>query len=128
MKAVLIPTLVMAVIPKKGFALWLQQLIDVLEIQLPPGAKKPEASDLFQNCPLFLVPDFEDEASFQQYIEDHYKAILINSLYLWCQDARFWPKEFPEHFTLEIFKDYFDIELHSRFYTLPAEVKIRYTP
>lgn len=114
----LIPSLVLAVIPKKGFISWLQQLIATLEIQLPANEKKLDEIDLHRNCPLFLLPFFTDSNETQKFIEDNYKAIFINSLYLWFEDTRFWPKEIPDKMTYALFKEYFDLELHSRFYDL----------
>ena len=116
--AVLIPALVLAVIPKPAFINWLNQLITTLEIQLPSGVKKPEETDLYMDCLLFMVPPFKDTADYQKFIQDHYQALFANSLYAWCQDVRFWPKDVTATVTMEMFNDYFDLELHSRFYDL----------
>lgn len=117
----LIPTPTMAVVPKKAFADWLAQTIRLLEIQLPPAFMQPNEKDLYANCALFLVPPFADNQACEKYIADHYKAIFVNCLYMWCQDHRFWPQDCKDNLTLELFNSYFYIELHSRFYALPSE-------
>lgn len=124
----IIPTMTMAVVPQKKFAEWLSQLIDILEIQLPRGATKPNDADLYMNCPLFIVPTFKNPHELEKYLDDHYKAIFINCLHMWCEDTRFWPQDFKEGLSRELFDQYFKVEIHSHFCELKAEMNARMKP
>jgi hypothetical protein len=118
----------MAVIPQKNFSNWLSQLVRVLEIEVPVSVENLTEDELYMNCALFMVPAFDSNEACNAYINEHYKAIFINCLYMWCQDNRFWPNDFKEKLTLDIFKQYFQIELHSRFYAMSSEISRKDQP
>ncbi len=119
-----VPMLVIVAIPQEAFRVWLKQLLLSLDITLPADTPEPDVIDLYLDSPLFLIPPQPDAEALNQYIQDHYKTIFINNLYLWCQDSDLWPKEFANNFTYEEFSKFFKLEIHSRLYNFPLNAKV----
>ena len=86
--------------PRAPFLEWLESLPDWdLDITL---------EDLRSDCTVFLIPELDDEDAIK-YIEDMHKEIFEYELDSWHRDESLW----PEKRTLKLFREWFDIELHS---------------
>lgn len=110
------PTYAVAVIPKKAFITWLESVVQILQIHLPRNVSMPDENDFYSDCPLFLMPPFTDPAELESYIAKNYRKIFVNCLVYWCEDMRLWPAKKPEDLTIEMFREFFDLEMHSTVY------------
>ena len=57
---------------------------------------------------VYLIPNFENEAEAWETLNEVYSTIFDNELFGWHTDAETWPQER----TLEMFKKWFNVELH----------------
>jgi hypothetical protein len=108
---------VLAVVPKKGFFDLLTNTMEAEEIDTDGLEKSFDKIDVYTNCPLYLIPPFEDTEQFNDFIKRHYEDLLKHSISRFIPDQRYWPKEL----TFELFNDYFDIEYHSRIFNLSSQ-------
>ncbi len=60
-------------------------------------------------CLVLLTPDFDFVSDSRRYVEQHFRQVFELELGGWFQDPALWPKPL----TLRLFREWFDIELHS---------------
>lgn len=106
---------VIAVIPKKGFELWLREAINFLE----ESVEEFSLEDLADEALLYVIPTPIDLEECSKFVKDHYLELFQFSLNFWCADKRLWPKKLSYQF----FNDFFSIEFHSRLYSLLENTK-----
>lgn len=107
----------LVVIPKKDFFNWLIQSMEYAEIDTEGLEKSFDKIDVYTDCLVFLIPLFKDKEQFDNFIEKQYEEIFKNTLFKFIPDQRFWPK----NLNLELFKQYFDVELHTRVANLSSK-------
>ncbi|MFM9862142.1 MAG: hypothetical protein ACKVRO_00925 [Micropepsaceae bacterium] len=66
---------------------------------------------------VYLLPDLADEGDIDEMIAGAFGIIFENELESWCVDEAKWPK--PR--TLDMFKAWFTIEVHSIIHDLAAD-------
>jgi hypothetical protein len=88
--------------PKQIFMDWLVRCID----PLPEGMTLDE---LRKDATALLIPEFDDEESAFQFIYSNYDELFERELEDWIGDESLW----PSGRTLKLFKEWFDIEIHS---------------
>lgn len=69
-------------------------------------------NDIRSDCTVLLLPTFTNEIQAEAYILDIYQIIFTHELQTWYEDENLWPKEL----TIELFLQWFDIEIHSMVY------------
>jgi len=65
--------------------------------------------ELREDCTAILIPEFVSKGEAIEYIEGMYEKIFESELESWMRDTKNWPKER----NLEIFREWFDVEIHS---------------
>ncbi|MBN3003892.1 hypothetical protein HNO92_002588 [Chromobacterium alkanivorans] len=88
--------------PLAPFHAWLQAL---------PGGLDEEISlaHLGQDCNALLIPAAEDYADAQAFVHERYQQLFQAELADWCDDDSLWPEEL----SLELFQQWFAVEIHS---------------
>jgi hypothetical protein len=89
---------VLIVRPKQPYIDWAAQLDDSGVVPDPEGEKT-----------VYLIPEFESEEEAWEILEDVYAEVFERELDEWHTDESAW----PQNRTFEVFKEWFDIELHS---------------
>lgn len=88
--------------PNQPFLDWLAEVPDPEPLELTLG-------DLRHDCTALLIPDFDDEADALGYIYASFEELFEMELDAWYNDESLWPADR----TLEMFEEWFDIEIHS---------------
>ena len=88
--------------PKKPFLDWLHQGPDAEPMEL-------SLEDLHRDCTVLLIPDFDDETAALAYVHGRFRELFEVELGSWFTDPAMWPAKL----SLELFKEWFDLELHS---------------
>ncbi|MHB1300427.1 MAG: hypothetical protein ACYCY8_06110 [Burkholderiales bacterium] len=88
--------------PKQQFLDWLTGVLD----PVPEGMTLDE---LRRDATAILIPEFDDEESALQFVYSNYDELFERELEDWVGDERTWPSAR----TLKLFKEWFDIEIHS---------------
>lgn len=88
--------------PKQQFLDWLTGVLD----PVPEGMTLDE---LRRDATAILIPEFDDEESALQFVYSNYDELFERELEDWVGDERTW----PSGRTLKLFKEWFDIEIHS---------------
>ncbi len=88
----------------KPTAPFLQWLVSVSEDY--PGLTLEEMQS---DCVSILLPEFDHREEVTGYIEDMYRGFFEMELDAWCQDKSLWPKTR----NLDVFRQWFDVEVHS---------------
>ncbi len=96
--------------PTQAFLDWVLELPD-------PEPMELTLEDLRHDCTALLIPDFDDETGALEFIYDYYEELFEIELDAWYSDESLWPAER----TLEMFQDWFDIEIHSMVTDLAEE-------
>ena len=87
--------------PKQQFLDWLMTCIDpVPEITL---------EELRRDATALLIPECDDEESALQFVYSNFSELFERELEDWVVDEGLW----PAGRTLKLFKEWFDIEVHS---------------
>jgi len=73
--------------------------------------------ELRKDCTALLIPICDDEEQATQFIADIFGGLFTNELASWNTDETSW----PEHRTLEMFFEWFDLEFHSLVFDLVPE-------
>lgn len=89
---------VLIVRPKQPFLDWAAQLDD--------SGLVPEVTG---EQTVYLVPEFEDDAEVQHVLKRIFAEVFERELFGWHTDETAWPK----HRTFAMFRQWFQIELHS---------------
>ena len=101
-------TLVMLV-PRQPFLNWLNDA--------DPTEEPLSAEDLRDDCNVFLIPQFNDAVDSMKWIEKRWSMLFEHMLLEWIVDETMW----PENRTLEMFREWFDIETHTMVWDLAGE-------
>jgi hypothetical protein len=89
---------VVIVRPKRPYLDWAAGLDDSETVPDPTGEQT-----------VYLIPSYEDAETAFEFLETLHPAIFENELYGWHTDEAAWPR--GRNFAM--FKDWFEIELHS---------------
>jgi hypothetical protein len=89
---------VLIVRPKQPYIDWAAQVDDSGVVPDPEGEKT-----------VYLIPEFESDEEGWEILEDVYAEVFERELDEWHTDESAW----PQNRTFEVFKKWFDIELHS---------------
>jgi hypothetical protein len=84
--------------PKQPYLDWAMSLDDS---GLAPDPKGEQT--------VYLIPEYWDDDEAWQMLEQIYPSIFEHELHGWCTDEKMWPS--PRTFAM--FKEWFEIELHS---------------
>jgi hypothetical protein len=77
---------------------------------MPDWNLKLTLNDLREaECTALLIPDFAYLDHAREYVESMHKAIFEVELQGWYLEQKHWPK----HRSLKMFREWFDVELHS---------------
>lgn len=98
-------TLVLLV-PRQPFLDWLNEA--------DPTEDPLSAEDLRDDSNAFLIPQFNDAADSMKWIEKRWEMFFEHMLLEWLADESMW----PENRTLEMFREWFDIETHTMVWDL----------
>ena len=101
-------TLVMLV-PRQPFLDWLNDA--------DPTEEPLTAEELRDDCNVFLIPQFNDAVDSMKWIEKRWSMLFEHMLLEWVVDETMW----PENRTLEMFREWFDIETHTMVWDLAGE-------
>ncbi len=86
--------------PKQPFFDWFKSLPD-------PTNLTPE--ECCEDATVYLIPDFEDDEERESIVKEFYGALFKEVLLGWWTH----PKDWPQERTLEVFHEWFTLELHS---------------
>ena len=89
---------VLIVRPKQPYLDWAAELDDSGVLPDPQGEQT-----------VYLIPSFEDDDEAWEILEEFYPTVFESELYSWDTDPASWP---PDR-DFELFRQWFDIELHS---------------
>ena len=101
-------TLVMLV-PQLPFFEWLNEI--------DPTEEPLTAEDLREDSNVFLIPQFNDSVDSIKWIEKRWSALFEHMLLEWMVDETMW----PENRTLQMFREWFEIETHTMVWDLARE-------
>ncbi len=87
--------------PRQPYLDWAQQLAD------PPD--RLSLADLRRDCTAILLPEWDDPADAEAFIQDMFADVFAMELDAWHRDPQAW----PAHRSYQIFREWFDVELHS---------------
>ena len=94
-------------VPSEEFLRWIESC---------PGSETVTSRDNFQREPTaYLIPEIGDEPG--QYVQRHYKRMLIEELTGWSTDEADWPKDL----SFRAFRSMFDIHVTSMVFDLASE-------
>ena len=99
----------MLLIPKKPFLDWLNNV--------DPADEPLTLENLCDDSNVFLIPQFNDDADTYKWIEKHWDVLLDHMLLEWMVDETTW----PENRSLAMFREWFDIEIHTMAWDLAKE-------
>jgi len=100
------------IIPKKPFYDWLNSI--------EPGEGTDEEASEDKDNTVYLIPDFDEQFEIEAYLKKICQRIFKNELASWYTDESLW----PENRTWDIFKEWFDIEMHTVLYdTLDDDIE-----
>ncbi len=85
-----------------------QPLLDWLESQ-PGWDLDISLEELGTDRPVLLIPGYASPEQAMSYVERNHKAIFELELFGWYTDESIWPKKR----TLSVFREWFDVEIHS---------------
>jgi hypothetical protein len=92
---------VVLLVPKQPFLDWLNGV--------DPDDQALTAEDLREDNEVFLIPQFSDNADSEKWIEKRWSYLFEHMLMGWIDDEALWPQDR----TLEMFRAWFDIEIHT---------------
>lgn len=73
--------------------------------------------DLRNDNEVFLIPQFSDNSDSVKWIEKRWNSLFEHMLMGWIEDELVWPQDR----SLEMFREWFDIEIHSMAWDLSDE-------
>ncbi len=100
---------VLLLIPKEPFLNWLNDV--------DPADEPLTLEYVCDDCNVFLIPQFNDEADSYKWIEKHWSVLFEHMLLEWMIDETTW----PENRTLAMFRAWFDIEIHTMAWDLAKQ-------
>ena len=100
---------VVLLLPKQPFLEWLNDA--------DPTDAALTAEDLHDDSNVFLIPQFNDGLDSMKWIEKRWSVLFEHMLLEWIVDETMW----PENRTLEMFREWFDVEIHTMAWDLSDE-------
>ena len=95
--------------PKQPFLDWLNNV--------DPDDQALTVEDLRDDNEVFLIPQFSDNSDSEKWVEKRWSFLFEHMLMGWIDDEALWPQDR----TLEMFRDWFDIEIHTMAWDLSDE-------
>ena len=95
---------------KQPFLAWLQSAD-------PTPGTVWTLEELREDNDTFLIPQFDDPSDSVKWIESRWRALFDSILIDWLTDESLWPK----NRTLKMFREWFDIKVHSMVWDLAEE-------
>ena len=96
-------------VPQMPFLEWLNEA--------DPTEEPLTAEDLREDSNVFLIPQFDDAVDSMKWIEERWSELFEHMLVEWMVDETMW----PENRTLQMFRDWFEIEIHTMVWDLARE-------
>jgi hypothetical protein len=95
--------------PKQPFLDWLNNV--------DPDDEALSVEDLRDDNEVFLTPQFNDNSDSEKWVEKRWSFLFEHMLMGWIDDEAMWPQDR----TLEMFREWFDIEIHTMAWDLSDE-------
>lgn len=95
--------------PKQPFLDWL----NIVE----PDEEPLTLEDLREDNEVFLIPQYNDDSDSEKWIEARWSFLFEHMLMGWVDEEILWPQDR----TLEMFREWFDIEIHTMAWDLSDE-------
>lgn len=87
--------------PKQPFLDWLNSV--------DPDEEALTVEDLRDDNEVFLIPQYNDNTDSEKWVEMRWGFLFEHMLLGWVDDEALWPQDR----TLEMFREWFDIEIHT---------------
>lgn len=100
---------VVLLVPKQPFLDWLNNV--------DPDDQTLTVEDLRDDNEVFLIPQFADNSDSEKWVEKRWSFLFEHMLMGWIDDEAMWPQDR----TLDIFREWFDIEIHTMAWDLSDE-------
>jgi hypothetical protein len=94
-----------------------QPFLDWLHSADPTPALTWTLEDLHNDNDTFLIPQFDDPRDSVKWVEKRWRSLFDSILVDWLADDALWPKKR----TLKLFREWFDIQIHSLVWDLANE-------
>jgi len=95
--------------PKTDFLDWLNDV--------DPDDQALTLEDLREDNEVFLIPQFNDNTDSAKWVETRWEFLFEHMLLGWVEDESLW----PQNRTLDMFKEWFDIEVHTMAWDLSTD-------
>lgn len=100
---------VVLLVPREAFLEWLNDA--------DPTDEPLTMEDLRDDSNVFLIPQFSDDMDSMKWIEKRWNVLFEHMLLEWMVDETMW----PENITLEMFREWFEVEIHTMAWDLAKE-------
>jgi hypothetical protein len=100
---------IVLLVPKLPFLEWLNDA--------EPAEQALTMEDLCEDNEAFLIPQLNDEQDSTRWVEKRWSILFEHMLEEWVVDETLWPQQR----TLELFREWFDIEIHTLAWDLADE-------
>lgn len=95
--------------PKQPFLDWLNDV--------DPDDEPLTVEDVRDDNEVFLIPQFNDNSDSEKWMEMRWSFLFEHMLMGWIDDEGMWPQDR----TLDMFREWFDIEIHTMAWDLSDE-------
>lgn len=95
--------------PKQPFLDWLNNV--------DPDDQALTVDDLRDDNEVFLIPQFNDNSDSEKWVETRWSFLFEHMLMGWVDEDTLWPQDR----TLEMFREWFNIEIHTMAWDLSDE-------
>lgn len=95
--------------PKQPFLDWLNNV--------DPDDESLTVDDLRDDNEVFLIPQYNDNTDSEKWVEMRWGFLFEHMLMGWVDDEALWPQDR----TLEMFREWFEIEIHTMAWDLSDE-------
>jgi hypothetical protein len=92
---------VVLLVPRQPFLDWLNNV--------DPDDQTLTVDDLRDDNEVFLIPQLSDNSDSEKWVEKRWEFLFEHMLMGWVEDEMAWPQDR----TLAMFRDWFDIEIHT---------------
>ena len=100
---------VVLLVPKQPFLDWLNNV--------DPDDQTLTVEDLRDDNEVFLIPQFNDNSDSEKWVVKRWSFLFEHMLMGWIDDEAMWPQDR----TLNMFREWFDIEIHTMAWDLSDE-------
>lgn len=95
--------------PRQPFLDWLNNV--------DPDDEALTVEDLREDNEVFLIPQYNDNSDSEKWVEKRWSFLFEHMLMGWVDDEALWPQDR----TLEMFREWFEIEIHTMAWDLSDE-------